>query len=44
MKPHFAAGNPGADQIMTFLSALVGSIGTVFFIALAMWQATIVAI
>jgi len=43
MTIHLAAGNPGAAQIMTFLSAIAGSIGTVFFIALVMWLATIVA-
>ena len=43
MKLYLAAGNPGADQIMALLSAIVGSTGTVFFIALVMWLATIVA-
>jgi hypothetical protein len=42
MKPHLAAGSPGADR-MAFLSATVGSIGTVISIALVMWLATIVA-
>ena len=44
MKPHLAAEIPDADQIMTFLMALVGSIGTVLSIALVIWLATIVAL
>ena len=43
MKPYLAAENPGADQIMTLIG-LVGLIGTVFFIVLVMWLATIVAL
>jgi len=36
--------DPGVDQTLNFLSAVVGTIGTVLSVALLMWLATIVAL
>jgi hypothetical protein len=44
MTPNLTAVNPGAYEIMTFLTGLVGSIGIVSCLAFAMWLATVVAL
>lgn len=35
---------PGADQVVTVLVAVFGSVGTILSIALVMWLATVVAL